>query len=54
MDGMSTGIYEQKDPIYSLREQDEEDKLFQINESTRSLLAELENHKEKKDESKAQ
>ena len=54
MDGISTGIYEKKDPTYTLREQNEEEQLFQINESTRSLLAELENNKEKKDESKTQ
>ena len=54
MDSISTGIYEQKDPTYILRDQKEEDKLFQINESTRSLLAELENNKENKDESQAQ
>ena len=36
--GVSEGIYEEKESIYSLREQTEEDKLFEINESVRTLI----------------
>ena len=58
MNGLSTGIYEDKEPIYNLREQQEEDKLFKINNSVRNLLKDLEESLEKptgnKDEIKAQ
>jgi len=40
--GMSEGVYEEDESIYSLREQTEEDKLFEINESVRTLLKGLE------------
>ena len=58
MNGLATGIYEQDESIYNLREQTEEDKLFRINESIRNLLKGLENNKksttEQEDENKAQ
>ena len=52
MDGVSAGIYEQEDSTYSLREDTEENQLFQINESVRNLLSELElkNNKEQDNE----
>jgi len=43
----SEGSYDKDDPIYSLREQTEEDKLFEINESVRALLKGLEKVDEK-------
>jgi len=43
-EGMS--IYEDDQSIYSLREQTEEDKLFRINESVRTLLTDLEKNQE--------
>jgi len=46
--GMEEGVYGQNEPIYSLKEQTEEDKLFQINNSVRSLLESLENKNEDK------
>jgi hypothetical protein len=58
MGGLGTGIYEQDESIYNLREQTEENKLFKINESVRNLLKSLEDNKktttEQKDENKAQ
>ena len=39
---LGAGIYEQKEPIYSLREQIEEEKLFQMNDSIRHLIDDLE------------
>ena len=57
MGGLTTGIYEQEEPTYILREQIEEDKLFKINSSVRNLLKDLENKEEtltgKNDENKA-
>ena len=56
MNGLSTGIYEQEEPIYNLRDKTEEKKLFQINESVRVLLSSLEEsnkHTEQEDENKA-
>ena len=44
------GIYEEDQSIYSLREQTEEDKLFEINDSVRTLLKGLENIGEKSTE----
>ena len=38
---LGAGIYEQKEPIYNLSEQKEEDKLFQLNDSIRFLLDDL-------------
>jgi hypothetical protein len=43
--GINVGIYEEEQSIYSLREQTEEDKLFQLNDSIRNLLESLENSK---------
>ena len=37
------GIYEQDESIYNLREKSEEEKLFEVNESVRSLLEGLDN-----------
>ena len=41
------GIYEVQEPIYSLREQKEENKLFEVNQSIRNLLDGLEKNKDK-------
>lgn len=41
--GFAEGNYNDEASIYTLREQTEEDKLFQVNNSVRSLLEELEN-----------
>ena len=54
MDGVATGIYEQDVSIYNLREEKEETRLFQISESMRNLLTDLENNKEQDDENKTQ
>jgi len=43
MNGLSTGIYENDQSTYKVREQTEEDKLFEINDSIRVLLEGLEN-----------
>jgi len=43
----SEGSYDKSESIYSLREQTEEDKLFEINDSVRTLLKGLENIGEK-------
>jgi len=55
--GVNVGIYEQEDPTYKLRESSEEDKLFEVNESIRTLLQGLETKEsilmEQKDENKA-
>jgi len=40
--GMEEGLYEENQSFYSLKEQTEEDKLFQINDSVRNLLESLE------------
>ena len=52
----AAGIYEQEQSIYNLREQTEEDKLFNVNDSVRVLIQDLENKKllteQKKDEDK--
>ena len=42
MGGLATGIYEEEEPIYKTGELLEEKQLFQINESTRKLIMELE------------
>jgi hypothetical protein len=56
--GIGSGIYEQEEPIYILKEQAEEENLFKINNSVRTLLEDLENNNkiltEQKDENKAQ
>ncbi len=58
MGGIGSGIYEQEEPIYILKEQAEEENLFKINNSVRTLLEDLENNNkiltEQKDENKAQ
>ena len=57
MDGLASGIYEEDQSTYSLREQTEEKKLFTVNESVRNLLNELETKDiitEQKDENKTQ
>ena len=43
MNGLSTGIYENDQSTYKMREQTEEDKLFKINDSIRVLLEGLDN-----------
>ena len=50
MNGLGAGIYEEKQSIYNLRETAEEDRLFEVNDSIRNLLKDL----EKKDEEQAQ
>ena len=58
MDGITTGIYESEPSIYNLKEQVEENRLFEVNNSIRNLLDDLENRKEPtpelNDENKAQ
>ena len=58
MDGIGTGIYEEDLSIYKMKDQNEENKLFEVNNSIRELLQELkhkdESNKEQKDENKAQ
>ncbi len=58
MDGASTGIYEEDVSIYKLKDQSEESKLFEVNNSIRELLQELQHKDEingdQKDENKAQ
>jgi hypothetical protein len=53
--GITESVYQDNEPIYSLREQDEEQKLLQVNNSITSLLEDLEKKKdtltEQKDES---
>jgi predicted transcriptional regulator len=52
---MGEGIYEQDESTYSLREQIEEDQLFTISKSVRTLLQDLESKDlitEQKDEDK--
>ena len=54
--GISVGIYEEDQSIYKLREETEEDKLFETSESIRMLLEGLEskeNISEQKNENKA-
>ena len=55
--GLANGVYEENTSIYSLREQTEEGQLFQINNSIRTLIQDLENNQkvltEQKDENKA-
>ena len=51
---MSAGIYEQEQPTYSLEEGSEEEKIFSINESVRSLILGLETKTEQESESEAQ
>ena len=54
MDGLGAGIYEREESIYNLREQTEEDKLFEINASIRTLLEGLEKKtSEQKNENEA-
>ena len=55
--GFNEGIYEEVESIYSLKEQTEEDKLFNINESIRNIIKSLENNDtvmEQKNEKKTQ
>ena len=42
MNGVASGIYENDRPIYNLEESQEENKLFQINDSIRDLIKDLE------------
>jgi len=56
MHGLAS-LYEQQEAIYKLREKNEEDKLFELNESIRNLIEGLEEKEtatEQKNESKAQ
>ena len=52
--GIGAGIYEGEQSTYKMREKTEEDKLFEVNESVRSLLEGLEsrNDLEQKNENK--
>ncbi len=40
---IAKGIYEQNESIYTLKERSEEEKLFAVNDSVRSLLQSMEN-----------
>lgn len=54
---IAKGIYEEQQPIYNLKEQNEEAKLFYINESVRSIIESLEENNlptEQKNEEKTQ
>ena len=56
---ISKGIYEQEHSIYNLKESDEEQKIFQVNDSIRQLIDNLDNKSEQiileqQDENKAQ
>jgi hypothetical protein len=55
--GIAAGIMGEEQSIYNLREETEENRLFEINESVRTLLENLEEKEkdslEKKNESKA-
>ncbi len=44
--GITESVYEDNEPIYSLREQKEETKMLEINKSISNLLEDLEQHKE--------
>ena len=48
---LSRGIYEQEEPIYSLNERKEEQKMLSVNQSLTTLLEDL-NNKEKSTEQK--
>jgi len=52
MDGISAGIYEAEETTYSLREQTEEEKIFQVPTSLRNLLSDLEEKTKKTVENK--
>ena len=41
--GINVVIYEEDESIYNLKEKSEEEKLFEVNESVRSLLEGLDN-----------
>jgi hypothetical protein len=43
LDGLSKGIYEDRQAIYNLKESKEEQKLFEVNDSLNNLLSSLEN-----------
>ena len=55
---IAKGFVEQKESIYTLADRQEEDKLFEINDSVRNLLKDMKNKEkllmEQKDEDKAQ
>tara|TARA_Y100000310_G_scaffold331352_1_gene404752 strand:+ start:5493 stop:7469 length:1977 start_codon:yes stop_codon:yes gene_type:complete len=57
MDGVATGIYEEDQSIYTLKEVSEEKRLFNVNTSVLKLIEDLENNStvltENQDESKA-
>ena len=50
--GITESVYDEKEPIYSLREQDEEIQMLEINKSITNLLEDLEQKKEKITEQK--
>tara|TARA_B100000131_G_scaffold228025_2_gene219733 strand:- start:8127 stop:10109 length:1983 start_codon:yes stop_codon:yes gene_type:complete len=50
--GITEGVYQDNEPIYSLREQKEEIKMLEINKSITNLLEDLEQTKEKVTEQK--
>jgi hypothetical protein len=50
--GITEGVYDEKEPIYSLREQKEEIRMLEINRSITNLLEDLEHKKEKVTEQK--
>jgi len=50
--GITESVYDEKEPIYSLREQKEEIRMLEINRSITNLLEDLEHKKEKVTEQK--
>ena len=50
--GITESVYDEKEPIYSLREQKEETRMLEINRSITNLLEDLEQKKEKVTEQK--
>jgi hypothetical protein len=58
MNGISAGIYQEERSIYSVRENQEEERLFEVNDSIRNLLESLDKKQniltEEKDEEQAQ
>ena len=58
MDGVGTGIYEEDQSIYTLKEMSEEERLFNVNATMRDLIESLESNNniltENSDESETQ
>ena len=54
LQSLGRGVFTEEQSNYNLREQSEEDKLFQINETVRNLIKDLETTTEQKDEVQTQ